>query len=353
MPNDNPWGNRGNKPPELNDIVDKIIQKLSSLFSGKKNNNNHSGNEQKNSKFLIILILLFAVGYSLIKSFYLVDPGEEAVVLRLGKFERVEFPGPHLLIPFIEKKYLVATNKVQREEFGFRGSENTRVSFSKELESLMLTADKNVVTINWVVQYFNRDAENYLFRLKEPEETLRAVAEVVLRRLVGNRDFDYVLDNRKKLELETQKEMQTTLDKYDSGMFISDVQLQSVKPPLPVQPAYNEINEADQERTRIVNDAQAVFNSKVQKSEGQALKQIEEAQGYAKERVNNAEGDVARFLSIYEEYKKFKDVTKQRMYIETMKKIIPQIEEVYILDQKNQGTLNLLNLNNKTQGIQK
>jgi membrane protease subunit HflK len=347
----NPWGNNNNqKPPEFGDLVDKGLKRMSSFLNdgGGKGSGDGEEPEKKGSSGLLVILVIGFLIFIGFKSFYQIQPGERGVVLRFGQYLTTTYPGLNFKIPMVDQVYKIDVETVRKEEFGFRSqlADNfTRTSRTQNIESLMLTGDKNVININWVVQYRIEKPEDFLFNVRDVRAMVRDISESVIRRLVGNRDFDYVLDKREELALNTRTEMQDLLNKYSTGIKLVTVQLQDVNPPEPVRPSFNEVNEADQDKTRLVNEAQKVYNEKIPKARGQAKQMLEEAKGYAVQRVNNAEGDVARFKSIYNQYKDYKKVTRQRMYVETMKTVMPQIKEVVVVDGDSRNVLPLLNLN--------
>lgn len=353
--NPNPWGNnRGKKPSELDELIQQGLKKL----FGMKQDKFRPGDNQEQPKapggknFGVILIVLL-VAFLGAQSFYTVNPSEKGVVLRFGKYHNVTEPGLNFLIPFVEQVIKVDVDTIRQEQFGFRqniGRSYSQASSALDLESLMITADKNVIQLNWVVQYRIRDPEYFLFNIKDPTAAVKDISESVIRRLVGNRDFDYVLNNRAELADSTMVEMQELLDKYDSGIQLVVVQLQDLNPPDPVRPSFNEVNEADQDKIRLGNEAQKEYNTKIPKAKGTANKMIEEAEGYAIERTNRAEGDAARFNSIYAEYQKAKTVTKTRMYVETLETVLPNVSEIVVLDQGKKGVIPLLNLGDALKG---
>ena len=344
----NPWGNKGKKPSELDELIQQGLKKLFGMKQDRSRPSDNDGNPKApgGKNFGVILIML-AIVFLGVQSFYTVNPSEKGVILRFGKFYNVTEPGLHFLIPFIEKVIKVDVDTIRQEQFGFRqnvGRSYSQASNALDLEALMITADKNVIQLNWVVQYRIRDPEYFLFTIKDPKAAVRDISESVIRRLVGNRDFDYVLNNRDELAESTMVEMQELLSKYSSGIQLVVVQLQDLNPPDPVRPSFNEVNEADQDKIRLGNEAQKEFNTRIPKAKGTANKMIEEAEGYAIERTNRAEGDAGRFNSIYSEYLKAKTVTKTRMYIEALRTSLPNVKEIVILDQGKQGVIPLLNL---------
>ncbi len=339
--NMNPWDNRGKRPNELEDMIQQGLKKL---FGQKRDKAPPPGNgggrkegfqppKKLNIGIIVVVVLILFVGF---RSFYQVNPGEQGVVLRFGKYHKTTKPGLNFLIPFIEKVVKMDVESVQKEGFGFRQGSSKNFSGSSnsnDLESLMITSDNNVIQLNWVVQYRIAIPEDYLFNVENPRAMVRDISESVIRRMVGNRDFNFVLNNRNELALSTLTEMQNHLDNYESGIRLLTVQLQDLNPPDPVRPSFNEVNEAEQDKVRLGNEAQQERNRRIPKAEGSAKKMLEEAQGYAIERINNAKGNVARFNAIYREYKNYKDVTRTRMYIETLQSVLPSVREVTILDQ--------------------
>ena len=345
----NPWGNRGKKPTDLDEIIQQGLKKL---FGNKQGNRPPSGDD-KGSKpvkgtslgFIIAILMVLFLGY---QSVYQIQPNEQGVILRFGRFFNISGPGLHSLIPFMEKAIKVDVESIRKEEFGFR--QNIARGYSQtssntlDLESLMITADKNVIQLNWVVQYKIRDPEHFLFNIRNPRAAVRDVSESVIRRLVGNRYFDYVLNNREELAESSMKEMQELLDKFNSGIQLIIVQLQDLNPPDPVRPSFNEVNEAEQDKIRLGNEAQKEANKRIPKAIGTAQKMIQQAEGYAIERVNMSKGDVARFDAIYQKYAKAKTVTRTRMYVEALKETLPSVKDIIILDPDKNSMIPLINL---------
>jgi membrane protease subunit HflK len=259
----------------------------------------------------------------------------------------------HFKIPYIDHLYKVDVENIRKEEFGFRSRSPGRQqsSFDRrgyDNESLMLTADKNVINVAWIVQYRVADPYAFLFKVANVRQAIRDNSESVTRRIVGNMDFDYVLSNRDLLAAAVKKELQEQLNrlfpKGMSGVNIGTVQFQDINPPDQVKPAFNEVNEADQDMKRLVNEAQETYNRVIPKAHGDAKKIIEEAYGYQAQRINDAKGETQRFNDILKEYKNAPDVTRKRMYLETMKDILPTVESVYVIDKDQQAPIPLLNI---------
>jgi membrane protease subunit HflK len=300
----------------------------------------------------LAVVLIIIVLQGVYSSFFKITPSEVGVVLRLGEYSRTTAPGLHFKIPYIDHLYKVDVENIRKEEFGFRNkTPGQQTAFDRrgyDTESLMLTADKNVINVAWIVQYRVADPYTFLFKVANVRQAIRDNSESVTRRIVGNMDFDYVLSNRDLLAASVKIELQEQLDKLFpkglSGVNIGTVQFQDINPPDQVKPAFNEVNEADQDMKRLVNEAQETYNRVIPKASGDALKIIEEAYGYQAERVNNAKGETQRFNDILKEYKNAPDVTRKRMYLETMKEILPTVESVYVIDKDQQAPIPLLNI---------
>ena len=351
-----PWG-RKKRPQTPEEVVAQLIKKLQDFFSDSKKPD--SGGEdtppsggQKGPFSVISKILILALFVILFQgvyqSFFKVAPEEVGVILRFGEYSRTAQPGLHLKIPYIEDLRKVNVRQIQKQEFGFRtrfpGQKSSFDARGYDMESLMLTADKNVINVAWIVQYRINDPFNYLFKVQDVKQAVHDLSEAVTRRIVGNMDFDYVLSNRDLLAASVKAELQDQLRTLETGVGLVAVQFQDINPPDPVKPAFNEVNEADQDMKRLVNEAEEQYNRVIPAARGNALKIVEEAYGYAKERINNAEGETTRFLDILKEYRNAPDVTRQRMYLETMQQVLPNVETIYIMDENQQGPLPLLNL---------
>lgn len=283
-------------------------------------------------------------------SFYTVQPDEEAVVIRLGKYINTQPPGLHFKIPFgVDRVIKVKTKKVHQAEFGFRSrNTSTRVTtYSKgsyDNESLMLTGDLNVADVEWVVQYQIADPFKYLFQTSEPQRNIRDVSEAIMRRVVGDRLVtDVLTTGRAQIASDARGLMQEVLDKYDMGIRIVTVKLQDVNPPRVVQPSFNQVNSAKQEQEKIINTAEKEYNKIIPEARGKAEKQISEAEGYATELVNRAKGDAAKFAEIYKEYRRAPSITRKRIYLETMEEVFDKFEQITIVDPKVKGLLPVFN----------
>ena len=280
---------------------------------------------------VLLLILLLS-------SWYTVQPEQTAVVQRFGRVVRTAGPGLHFKLPYgVERVRVVPTARVLKEEFGFRttaAGQRTRYAAEEfEQESLMLTGDLNVIDVEWIVQYRIEDPVAYLFQVREPGETIRDLAEALMRRVVGDRLASDVLTvGRVAVATEVKDAMQQVLTDYGTGIRLVTVELQDVTPPDPVKPAFNEVNEARQDKERRINEAQEQANREIPKAGGEAARTITEAEGYALARVNRANGEAKRFRAVLAEYRRARDVTRRRLYLEALGDVLPQAKAIYIVD---------------------
>lgn len=286
-------------------------------------------------------------------TFYSVATDEVGVVKRLGTYVRTAQPGLHMKLPFaFEKVHKVRVKHVFKEEFGFATERpGVRTVYRRgdySGESLMLTGDLNSAVVEWIVQYRVKDPVQFLFQVRGVPETIRDVAEAAMRSIVGDRSVTEVLTiGRREVADEVQLLMQDVLDGYGTGVEIVTVNLKDVNPPDSVKPSFNEVNEAKQERETLINEAWAEYNSAIPAAEGEAQRVIRDAEGYALARVNRAQGDAERFLAVLREYSRAKDVTKRRLYLETMSKVLPQIDRKFIVDPELRNLIPLLQLDGK------
>lgn len=297
----------------------------------------------------IAAVVIFGLWF-LFSTFYTVRTEEVGVIRRFGKYVRTTLPGLHLKLPFgIEKVTKVKIQRVFKEEFGFRTLRaGVRTEYAPREyadESLMLTGDLNNAVVEWIVQYRVEDPVKYLFKVRRVRDTIRAASEAVMRQVAGDRSVDeVVILSRREVALEAQEKMQEILDSYDTGIDIVTVKLQDVNPPDPVRPAFNEVNEAKQERERMINQAWEEYNKAIPKAKGEAEQTIRRAEGYALNRVNRAKGDAEKFLAVWREYSRAKDVTQRRIYLETLREILPKIGRKYVIDTEQRSLLQLLQL---------
>ena len=294
------------------------------------------------------LLLLLVTGY------YQIEPDAVGVVQRFGQYVRTTEPGPHLKIPFgIETVTTVPVQRQLKEEFGFETvSAGVRSQFQtsseRAQESLMLTGDLNVAVVAWIVQYRIKDPKRYLFHLRNVRHTFRDMSEAAMRQVVGDHSVDEVLTiGREPIALEAKAELQRLCDLYANGIEVQQLVLQDVNPPEAVKAAFNEVNQAIQEKERAINEAWADYNKAVPKAKGEAEQAVRAAEGYALERVNNAEGDAKRFDAVFDEYRKAPAVTKKRLYLEMLRELMPKVGKKVVIDEKARGILPLLSLEGK------
>lgn len=305
--------------------------------------------------FLVVPVGLFLL-FGAWTSFYTVEAEEAGVVLRFGAYQSTQEPGLRFKIPFgVDTVYKVPVERLMTQEFGFGTEGATNPSQfrnrppDRQSEKEMVTGDLNAALIEWAVQYRIQDPQAYLFNVRNPDETLRNASESVMRESVGDRTVDEVLTvGRQAIEAESLLKLQNLVDKYEMGLQINQVQLKNVNPPQPVQASFNEVNNAQQEKEESINKANGEYNRSVPKARGEAERQISDARGYAIQRVNEAEGDAAKFNALYTEYMKAPNITKRRLYLETMTKVVPALGRKIILDEDADQLLPLLNLNPET-----
>jgi len=308
------------------------------------------------TKYIPLGITAFFLIIALFSSFYSVGPDEVGVIRRFGKYVRTTNPGLHVKVPFgVEKASNVKVKYIFKEEFGFRTVKAGIVSkFSTKQyfeESLMLTGDLNVLVVEWIVQFRVKDPVKLLFNIRDPRGTIRSISEAVMRQVVGDHSVSEVLTTRRvEINMEVQDKLQEILDSYDSGIQIVTVKLQDVNPPDPVKPSFNEVNEAKQEKEKVINQAWEAYNKAIPAARGIAEKTIKRSEGYQLNRVNKAKGDAAKFIATWQAYKDAKDVTRKRLYLEAMNDVIPNAGTKYIIDPSQQGILPLLRLNKEGEG---
>jgi membrane protease subunit HflK len=298
-----------------------------------------------------LIVLLAVVLLFVTTTYYQIEPAEVGIVQRLGRYVREAGPGPHLKLPFgIEQVTKVPVQSQLTMEFGFHTTKSAvRSEFGQTPEEVqaatMLTGDLNVAVVEWIVQYKINDPYKYLFHLRNTEQTLRDMSEASMREVVGDHSVDEVLTiGREAVAQQTRDLLQKMCDRYGIGIEVQQLVLQDVNPPESVKPAFNEVNQAIQEKERAINEAWADYNKAVPRAKGEAEQAVRSAEGYALERVNNAEGDAKRFEALYEEYRKAPAVTRKRIYLETMGTLVSKVGRKLIVDEHAKGVLPLLNL---------
>ncbi|MHC4080929.1 MAG: FtsH protease activity modulator HflK [Planctomycetota bacterium] len=299
---------------------------------------------------LVVIAVLAVVG--LWGSFYTVRAEEVGVVLRFGKYIKTVEPGLRFKIPFwVDTVDKVPVRRQLKQEFGFGtlgATDQTQFSpgrYEQDQEKSMVTGDLNAALVEWVIQYRIDEPTEFLFDVRQPSDILRDVSESIMREVVGDRTVDEVITfGRQEIESEALVKLQELTDRYQMGITIDQVQLKNVNPPTAVQGSFNEVNQAQQEREKMINIANGDYNREVPKARGEAQRMIQEAEGYAIQRINEAEGDAARFIAVFEEYLKAPEVTRRRIYLETLHEVMPQLRAKIIVDDEARQVLPLLPL---------
>lgn len=300
----------------------------------------------KNARQIVVGALVLVLVWT---GFFQIGAEEVGIITRFGKYTREVNSGLNFKIPLIEGVVKVPVERQQKQEFGFRTVEsNVRSDYTKRGtadESLMLTGDLNLADVEWVVQYRISNAYQYLFKVRHPEITLRDLSESSMRQVVGDRTVNEVLTvGRTEVALAVKDLIQNLSDEYELGIRIEQVVLQDVNPPDPVKSAFNAVNEAQQEKETLINQAKSEYNRVIPHARGQARETIQKAEGYATARVNNAQGEATRFELLYQEYVKAPEVTRRRLYMETMQRVLPELGNKIITDQEGNNVLPLLQM---------
>jgi len=331
-------GSGGGVPPQ----VDELVQKFKQL-------------KIPGGWIILLLVVLVYLGSS---AFYTVAVDEVGVVQRFGKYARTVEPGLHFKLPRgIEKVTKVRVRFVYKEEFGFRTLQaGVRTQYAAgqayDSESLMLTGDLNVAVVPWIVQFRIKDPYKYLFKVRNVRSTLRDLSESTMRLVVGDRSINEVISKREEIADQARGLLQKDLDEAETGINVVTIEMKKTNVPAPVQPSFNEVNQATQEKERMIYQAREEYNKAIPAAKGNAEKTIKAAEGYALDRVNRAKGDAARFVAQYKEYAKARDVTRRRLYLESLKDLFPKLGQKYIIDADQKNLLPLLNLG-KEGGAQK
>lgn len=335
-------GGNGGQPPQMDDFINKF-------------------KDIKFSASWLLIIVIIAVALFGSTMVYKVEERELGIIQRFGKYVRDAYPGLHFKLPSgIETLHIVNVVEPRRATFGIAATQSEPSLFSQRQaqtdifgESLMLTGDLNVAVVPWVVQYNIKEPVNFLFRVEGAETLLRDLAEASMRLVVGDRSINEVLLARDEIASECQELLQKELDDAETGIRVTALELGKTNVPPKVQPSFNAVNKAEQEKETMIFNARKEYNQAIPAAMGQAEKTISIAEGYALDRVNRAEGDAAKFLALYEEYAKAKDVTKRRLYLEMMKDVFPKLGKKYLIDEDQGNFLPLLNLDNNNKGATK
>lgn len=362
--NDPRWGNQGNDgnrgdgnrggnegPPDLEDIWRDFNQRLSGLLGGKRGGRGDGGDSGGGPNFprlsfrqfgggvgalvLLVLVVWLASG------FYIVDANQRGVVLRFGRYMQTTDPGLHWRLPYpFESQEVVDFTGVRTVEVGYRGSERNKVL----REALMLTDDENIINIQFAVQYVLNSPEKYIFNNRYPDEAVAQAAETAMREIVGKNKMDFVLyEGREQIAATAHELTQTILDRYQTGILVSKVTMQNAQPPEQVQAAFDDAVKAGQDRERQKNEGEAYANDVIPRARGTASRLLEEAQAYRARVVANAEGEAGRFEQVLSAYKRAPEVTRERLYIETMQQVLANTSKVMV-DARGNGNLLFLPL---------
>ena len=348
---ESPWGSPprggngsgrggGQRPPNIDEVIEKLQKLINKIIPSGK-----SGGSKPIIFGLILLIVVWAFS-----GLYRVLPDEQGVVLRFGKFSKTTQPGLNYHLPYpIETALTPKVTKVNRMDIGFRSGADTGFSSGGVAdvpeESLMLTGDENIVNIDFSVFWVIKDAGNFLFKIQDPPATVKAAAETAMREVIAKSKLQSILtEGRSKIEIETQEIAQSLLDEYESGIQITQVQTQKADPPDEVIDAFRDVQAARADMERSKNEAEAYANDVIPRARGEAAKILQEAEAYKKQVVAAAEGEASRFIAIYTEYSKAKEVTQERMYLETMEKVLADIDKVIIEKSVGSGVVPYLPL---------
>ena len=321
---------RGGIPPQMDEIVERIRKVR---FPG--------------GPLFIILILIVALVFT---SVFTVKQNEVGIVQFFGRYVRSADPGLNFKLPLgIEKVTKVNVREIQTEEFGFSTADvqvrsRLRAGTEDVGESLMLTGDLNVAVVPWIVQFRIDSPYNFLFKVRDVRRLLRDMSEAAMRLVVGDRSVDEVINKRDEIAVEARGLLQAELDQAESGIHIVTIEMKKTSVPPPVQPSWNEVNQAEQEKEQMILQAKEDYNKAIPAAKGEAERTIKAAEGYALNRVNRSKGDAARFVALYNEYTKAKDVTKRRLYLETIKQTFPNLGQKFIIDADQKNVVPLLNL---------
>jgi membrane protease subunit HflK len=339
-PGGSSWGSGPGTGSDIEDLVRQGKERLKQIMPGGR------------SRGAIALAVLALAALGIWTAYYTVPSDSVAVVQRFGKYLKEVPPGLHFKLPLgIDAATIVPVKRQLKQEFGFTTPGATDPYQSPrdgKRETEMVTGDLNAALVEWVVQYRISDPVKFLFEVREPSETLRYVSESVMREVVGDRTVDEVITiGRQEIETEALTKMQALSTKYAMGISIDQVQLKNINPPKPVQESFNEVNQAQQEKEKLINEARRDYNKVIPLAEGEKDQRIREADGYRLKRINEAEGDAARFSALLAEYTKAPEVTRRRIYIETLQDVLPSIRSKVIVDEQTRSILPLLNLDSQ------
>ncbi|TEU19300.1 MAG: FtsH protease activity modulator HflK [Gammaproteobacteria bacterium] len=333
--NQNPWGNNGQTPPELDQVIIDFKKKFSGIFGGKPPSNSDTPKlpSAGGLKYIFILALLVWT----LSGIYIIDPAEKGVVLRFGEFKEETGPGVHWHLPYpIDKLTTVNVEQIRTAQIGYRDAVSNRRGGNVSSESLMLTKDENMIDAKFAVQYKINDVQAYLFNVANPDMTLRHVVESAIRQVVGKNTMDYVLTEGRVAIADSIKEKSQELSGiYQTGLQITTVNMQDAQPPEQVQASFSDAVKAREDKQRLINEAQTYANDILPKSRGKAARMLEESKAYKSEVVSKSEGEASRFGQILAEYEKAPEVTRERLYRETMENVLANTSKVVVDSKAN------------------
>ncbi|BAS67734.1 MAG: FtsH protease activity modulator HflK [Gammaproteobacteria bacterium] len=351
--NKNPWGGNGQTPPELDDVIKDFKDKFSGIIGGGKPNEKGVQSITPSTggmKYIFLVGILLWV----LSGIYIIDPAEKGVVLRFGAFQEETSQGPHWHLPYpIETLSRINVEQIRTAQIGYRDAVSNRRGGNVSSESLMLTKDENMIDAKFAVQYKINDVQAYLFNVDNPNLTLRHVVESAIRQVVGKNTMDYILtEGRVDIADSIKEKSQELLDIYQAGLIITTVNMQDAQPPEQVQAAFSDAVKAREDKQRLINEAQTYANDILPKSRGKAARLLEEAKAYKSKVVSKSEGEASRFGQILAEYAKAPEVTRERLYRETMESVLANTSKV-VVDSKANSMMylpldKLINSNNNT-----
>jgi len=329
--NKDPWGGGGDQgPPDLDEVVKKMQDKFGSLFGGKKGGGGAGGG--KGGSFGIGLVAVIAVIAWAISGIYTIEEGKRGVVLQFGAYKETTLPGPHWYPRFIQSVEEVDISSIRDATIGYRSGNASRKAVSPvERESLMLTQDENIVDVQMAVQYKVKNASDYLFKVDDPDTTLRQATESAIREVIGKNNMEFVLtEGRTEISRQVHDLTQEILDRYETGLEITSINMQNAQPPEPVQAAFDDAVKAREDNARLKNEAEAYAYDIIPKAQGQAARDIAEANAYKEKVIAEAQGETSRFLNMLGEYKKAPEVTRKRLYLETVESVMENTSKILV-----------------------
>lgn len=326
-----PWGGRGQDqgPPDLDQVVKRMQERFSRLFKGKRGGGGPARTGTGSAVGIVIIVVLAAWALS---GIYIVDPAERGVVLRFGQYSSTSTPGPHWHIPFpIERVEVINVDEIHSVEVGYRPGGRNQAAGSVPSESLMLTQDENIIDIQFAVQYRVKEAKDYLFNVREPDLTLRQATESAVREVIGKSRMDFILtQGRSEVSGRVEELIQGILDTYNTGLVVTSVNMQSAQPPKEVKAAFDDAIKAREDEQRLKNEAEAYANDVIPRARGAGARLLEEANAYRESAVAQAEGEAERFEKLLSEYRKAPNVTRERLYIETMQSVLGNTSKILV-----------------------